>query len=165
MNLSRRDCLMFGSLAGATALLPGMVHAQGVAIGAIRVDNRQLVAAGGGQPAIEMKALLEAELRRVYAGQLAPTGATLLVTLRSLWLGANGGQRGGRHGDGGSGSSDIMETDTMLVGRRNELIAQTSVLSPVPAGGGMIWSPEIQRLRLQQLAVHNAGWTKRMLRA
>jgi hypothetical protein len=164
MSLSRRDSLRFAALAGAGMVLPSLAHAQGVSIGAIRVDNRQLVAAGGGQPAIEMKSLLEAELRRAFAGQLAPNGATLLVTLRSLYLGANGGQSGGRFGDGGSGSSDTMETDSMLVGRRNELIAQTSVLSPLPAGSGMIWTPELQQLRLQQLAVHNAGWTRRMLR-
>jgi hypothetical protein len=149
----------------AFALLPGVAGAQAIAIGAIQVDNRRLLALGGGQPAAEMKGLLEAELRRLYAGQIRRGGATLLVTLRSLNLNSNGGQRGGRHGGGGSGSNDTMETDAMLIGPRNELIAQTSVLSPVGAGIGMRWTPEIQTERLRNLAAHNAGWIRRRLPA
>jgi hypothetical protein len=163
-RLSRRALL---TLAGGAslALVSGAAGAQGVGIGAIQVDNRRLLALGGGQPASEMKLLLEAELRRLYAGQMRRGGATLVVTLRSLNLSSNGGQNGGRHGGGGSGSNDTMETDAMLVGPRNELIAQTSVLSPVGAGIGMRWTPEIQTQRLQNLAVHNAGWIRRQLGA
>lgn len=164
MILSRREWLTSVALAAAGIAAPGVAGAQGFSVGAIRVDNRALLAQGGGQPAAEMKTLLEAELRRAFARDLSPRGATLVVTLRSLNLGANGGTRGGRHGEGASGGMDTMETSTVLVGPRNELIAKTDLLSPVPAGGGMIWTPEIQSLRLQQLAVHNAGWTRRTLR-
>jgi hypothetical protein len=163
-RLSRRSLL---TLAGGAslALASAAAQAQGVGIGAIHVDNRHLLALGGGQPAAEMKLLLEAELRRLYAGQMRRGGATLVVTLRSLNLNSNGGQRGGRHGGGGSGSNDTMETDAMLVGPRNELIAQTSILSPVGAGIGMRWTPEIQTQRLRDLAAHNAGWIRRYLPA
>jgi hypothetical protein len=161
---SRRKMLALA--AGVSlGLLPLRARAQGVGIGAIHVDNRRLLALGGGQPAEEMKLLLEAELRRLYAGQMRRGGATLVVTLRSLNLSTNGGQRGGRHGGGGSGSNDTMETDAMLVGPRNELLAQTSVLSPVGAGIGMRWTPEIQTQRLRDLAAHNAGWIRRYLPA
>jgi hypothetical protein len=163
-RLSRRALLALAGGASLT-LISGAADAQGVGIGAIHVDNRRLLALGGGQPAAEMKLLLEAELRRLYAGQMRRGGAALVVTLRSLNLNSHGGQNGGRHGGGGSSSNDTMETDAMLVGPRNELIAQTSVLSPVGAGIGMRWTPEIQTQRLRDLAAHNAGWIRRYLPA
>jgi hypothetical protein len=163
-RLSRRAVLTLAGGASLT-LISGAAGAQGVGLGAIHVDNRRLLALGGGQPAAEMKLLLEAELRRLYSGQMRRGGATLVVTLKSLNLNSHGGQNGGRHGGGGSSSNDTMETDAMLVGPRNELIAQTSVLSPVGAGIGMRWTPEIQTQRLRDLAAHNAGWIRRYLPA
>jgi hypothetical protein len=48
----------------------------------------------------------------------------------------------------------------VLIGSGRRELARHTVLSPVPAGIDVLWTPEIERQRLAALAAHNAGWIR-----
>jgi hypothetical protein len=159
-RMSRRSLLATG-LGASALLLAGQAEAAGLAV---RLDMSRIAASGGDHPLL--RAVLQQEYGRAFAGSYSGAGQTVLVRVKSVYFSSGGGGRGrgGARGDAG-GDTDYLDADVQLIGARGQVLASYSILSPVPVGGSgaMIWSPEQDRLRLTALARHNAGWARRYI--
>ncbi|WP_332680778.1 hypothetical protein [Bosea sp. (in: a-proteobacteria)] len=131
----------------------------GTAIGAIRVDVSRLVELGVGPRAGVVKAGLEQELARGFAGQRQDGGATLTVALRGLTMPT---YVGGDIDDGAT--SDYLDSLVTVTGRKGEVLATYPVLSMNAASDSGAWfSPGIDQRRVERLIVNHAAWIRKMV--
>lgn len=157
---------LFGLLAGAALL--GSATAQDFdRFGGISVDVRPLQAYARGPQAEALRADLTEAMRRTFADRLAKGAPTLVVRVSGLSLAAYGGGQGGdRSSLGGSGTTDYLDGEVLLVGRGGEILARHPQLSALPASAGGAWyDPASERRRVAALAEHYAQWLRRMLPA
>lgn len=157
---------LFGLLAGAALL--GSATAQDFdRFGGIAVDVRPLQAYARGPQAEALRADLTEALRRSFADRLAKGAPTLVVRVSGLSLAAYGGAQGGdRSSLGGSGTTDYLDGEALLLGRGGEILARHPQLSALPASSGGAWyDPASERRRVAALAEHYAQWLRRMLPA
>lgn len=67
-----------------------------------------------------------------------------------------------RFGIGGGVSSDHMEGEALVVGRRAEILSRLPQLSVVPPSSGGAWyDPASEDRRIVAVARHDAGWLRR----
>lgn len=164
-----RRQFLAGLLAGTAALAlgPSFALAQAPVIGAIRVDVSALQEQGWGGNALAIKLGMERELAAALgAGYRRGRGATLVVTVRGVFLNSyagSGGGGGGRWGGGGGGNtSDSFDSVATLVAPGNRVLATYPVLSTVSAfSAGPWYLPDIDQRRIDGLIKHNAAWIKR----
>lgn len=154
-----------GALLGL-ALLLGPAGAQNLAapgaerLSGIRVDVQPLLAQGGGAPALDLREDLLAALRTEFGDRLGSGGPTLVVRIKGLSINPYTGS-GGRGRFGGT-SSDYLDGEALLVGRRGEVLARHPQLSATPSSSGGAWyDAESERRRITALAQHYAGWLRR----
>ncbi|MDB5512658.1 MAG: hypothetical protein JWR08_2141 [Enterovirga sp.] len=155
-------------LGGAAALAVAAIHParaqpgpQGPAtFSGIVVDVRPLRYGG---PAVEaIRQALHAELTREYADRLGGRGPQLVVRITGLSLSAYSGPEARRGGWGGGGSTDYLEGEALVIGRRGEVLARHPQLSALSANSGGPWyDPASEGRRIGALAAHFAGWLKR----
>lgn len=165
---TRRSFLSLTATAAALALAPlgaSTAHAQEATVGAIRIDAAPLVEQGWGASA----AIARDELARTLIDQLGPVyrrgaGATLVVTLNSMWLASYaGGGGGGKPSDGGA-SNDYLNSVATLVDRRGRELARYPIMSTeLSSSGGAWYRPDVDQRRVMALARNNALWIKRYI--
>ncbi|KRE02115.1 hypothetical protein ASE63_06995 [Bosea sp. Root381] len=165
---TRRNLLSLGLSGAALALVPlhaRDAQAQGRAIGAIRVDTTRIAAQGWGENA----QLIRVAMERQLATTLGPlyrrgAGATLLVTVKGVWLSSYAGGSGGGKPSGGGGSNDNFDSDVAVLGPRGQVLQSFPVLSVVDASSGGAWyRPDVDQRRVAALIENNALWIKRYL--
>lgn len=155
-----------GALFGL-ALLLGPAGAQSLAqpgaerLSGIRVDVQPLIAQDGGAPALDLREDLLASLRTEFGNRLGPGGPTLVVRIKGLSINPYTGS-GGRGRFGGGTSSDYLDGEALLVGRRGEILVRHPQLSATPSSSGGAWyDADSKRRRITALAQHYAGWLRR----
>jgi hypothetical protein len=157
---TRRAFLAASLAAPALALSPYEVMAQPTAIGGIRVDTSRLVRDWGAH-AGWIKVALERELAAAFGPALRRGGPLLFVTVRAVNL-SSYASAGGGEGSGNGGNFDTIDSETLLLGAGDRVIASYPILSTVDAGSAGAWYlPDIDQRRLDQLVRNNAAWIKR----
>lgn len=164
---TRRNLLSLG-LSGAALALASLhvrdARAQGQMIGAIRVDTTRIAAQGWGERA----RLIGAAMERQLAQTLGPlyrrgAGATLLVTVKGVWLSSFAGGGGGKP-PGGGGADDNFDSDIAVLGPRGQVLQSFPVLSVLPSNYAGAWyRPDIDQRRVAALIENNALWIRRYL--
>ncbi|MGX1785848.1 hypothetical protein ACWIGM_03875 [Bosea sp. NPDC055332] len=162
--MTTRRAFLTGSAAlAAGGLVSFSASAQGIAIGAIRVDARRLGPQGWGENAPRIGRALELELAQKLVSLRRRGGPTLLVTVEGLWLASAAG--GGMAGDGSGGGNDDMDTVADVIDR-GRLVVSHNIRSMLPANSGGAWyRPDIDERRVAALLENNALWIKRYLGA
>lgn len=157
---TRRAFLAASLAAPALALSSYAATAQPVAIGGIRVDTSRLVRDWGAH-AGWVKVTLERELATAFGPALQRGGPLLYVTVRAINL-SSYAAAGGGEGSGNAGNFDTFDSETLLLGKGDRVIAKYPILSTVDAGSAGAWYlPDIDQRRLDQLVRINAAWIKR----
>lgn len=132
----------------------------------IRVDVGPLIAQGNGLQAEALRADLLAALRQSFADRLGRDGPLLVVRIRSISINPYAGSQGGRGGFGGGTSSDYLDGEALVVGRRGEILRRHPQLSTTPSSSGGAWYDQAsERRRVAAIAEHYAGWLRRALPA
>lgn len=129
------------------------------AIDTIRVDVSRLVELGVGPRTATIKAQLEQELARLFAGNRRAGGATLVVAARGLTLAT---YVGGDVDDGAT--SDYFESLVTVAERGGAVRARYPVLSLNGAGDSGFWfDPGIDERRVARLVANHAIWIRRLV--
>ena len=159
---TRLGCLGLLALIATTAL----GSAQAESFSGIRVDVGPLIAQGNGPQAEALRGDLLDALRRSFADRLGREGPLLVVRIRSLSINPYAGSQGGRGGLSGGTSSDYLDGEALVVGRRGEILRRHPQLSATPSSSGGAWyDPASERRRVAAIAEHYAGWLRRALPA
>ena len=156
----------FGLLAGVVLGLPAA--AQDIdRVGGIAVDVRPLQVYARGPQTELLRAVLTEAMQRSFGDRIVRGAPTLVVRVSGLSLAAYGGAQGGdRSSLGGSGTTDYLDGEAVLVGRGGEILARHPQLSALPASSGGAWyDPASERRRVAALAEHYAQWLRRRLPA
>jgi outer membrane murein-binding lipoprotein Lpp len=171
MLTTRRSVLSLGAAALAGLGLAGCQTAApargtGGSIGSIAIDVTPLNAQGWGSNAALVKATMESELARIFAGRVQRGSPRLVVRVDSIltasYVGNSGSGGGGRFGGDSNAANDYLTSEARLIGPRGEVLATFPVLSAVPASSSGAWYlPGIDTRRLETLARHNASWIGR----
>lgn len=158
--MTTRRTLLTGSAALAAGGLVSLpVLAQGIAIGAIRVDARRLGPQGWGENAPRIAYALEQELARQLGPLRRRGGPTLHVTVLGLWLASAAG--GGSPGEGTT--NDTMDTVAEVIDRGRVLFSR-EIRSTLPSSSGGAWyRPDVDQRRVVALLENNAQWIGRYL--
>lgn len=153
----------------AAAPLPPQMAAT-LRLSRITVDVAPLRALGVGVNADILAAAMASQLRASFADRLAPgdrRAPGLMVRLTSLSLSSSfaGGAGGSRRGIGGSGDSDYLEGQGLIVDGRGSVIAAYPMLAALAsnASGAAWYDPHLQQRRLEALAGHYAAWMRRTI--
>lgn len=165
---TRRAFLMSSLAATALASSPlgaasALAQPQGP-IGGIHVDVSRLVEQGWGPNAGAIKAGMERELRTAFSGAIQRGGPVLVVKVRGIHLTsyAGGGGGGGRWGGGGGQNNDNLDSEAVLVGTGNRVLASYPVLSTISASySGPWYLPDIDQRRIVSLIQNNVAWIRR----
>jgi hypothetical protein len=163
---TRRAFLMSSLAATALASSPlgaasALAQAQGP-IGGIHVDVSRLVEQGWGANAGTIKAGMERELRTAFAGAIQRGGPVLVVKVRGIYLTSYAGNGGGRWGGGGGQNNDNLDSEAVLVGAGNRVLASYPVLSTISASySGPWYLQDIDQRRIVSLIQNNVAWIKR----
>lgn len=134
-------------------------------VGGITVDVRPLQVYARGPQTEVLRADLTEAMRRSFRDRIVRGAPTLVVRVSGLSLAAYGGSQGGdRSSFGGSGTTDYLDGEALLVGRGGEILARHPQLSALPASSGGAWyDPASERRRVAALAEHYAQWLRRRL--
>jgi hypothetical protein len=160
--MTTRRAFLTGSAvlaAGGLASFPAL--AQGIAIGAIRVDARRLGPQGWGERAPRIARALEAELARQLAPLRQRGGPTLHVTVQGLWLASAVG--GGSPGEGST--NDNMDSLAEVIDRGRVLFSRDIRSHLLSSSGGAWYRPDVDERRVAALLENNAQWIRRYLGA
>lgn len=160
--MTTRRAFLTGSAvlaAGGLASFPAV--AQGIAIGAIRVDARRLGPQGWGERAPRIARALEAELARQLAPLRQRGGPTLHVTVQGLWLASAVG--GGSPGEGST--NDNMDSLAEVIDRGRVLFSRDIRSHLLSSSGGAWYRPDVDERRVAALLENNAQWIRRYLGA
>jgi len=166
---TRRNLLSLGLSGAALALAPLHIRgaqAQTHMISSIRVDTSRIAAQGWGARA----SLIGAAMERQLAKTLGPlyrrgAGATLLVTVKGVWLSSFAGGGGGKP-PGGGGADDNFDSDVAVLGPRGQVLQSFPVLTVLPSNYSGAWyRPDFDQRRVAALIENNALWIKRYLGA
>ena len=164
MNQFSRRSLLIGSLASLAAGVPAAVNAapreRGTAQSpsSVVVDVDRLFALGAGPSAELVRSAVTAELRSLFADGLG--GRRLVVRLTALSLSSYAGG-GGRSG---SGDTDYLEGEALLLGPGGEILARYPQILALPASGGGAWYlPGNEQRRIVILARYYAQWLRRTM--
>lgn len=160
--MTTRRAFLTGSAvlaAGGLASFPAL--AQGIAIGAIRVDARRLGPQGWGERAPRIAGALEAELARQLAPLRQRGGPTLHVTVQGLWLASAVG--GGSPGEGST--NDNMDSLAEVIDRGRVLFSRDIRSHLLSSSGGAWYRPDVDERRVAALLENNAQWIRRYLGA
>lgn len=157
--MTTRRAFLAASLAAPLALSSFGAMAQ-PAIGGIRVDTSSLVRDWGAH-AEAIRIGLERELAVAFGPALQRGGPLLFVKVRAVRLSSYGAAGGGEDG-GNSGNFDTIDSEAMLLGKGDRVLATYPVLATIDAGSAGAWYlPDIDQRRLAQLVRINAAWIKR----
>lgn len=162
--MTTRRAFLTGSVvlaAGGLASFPAL--AQGIAIGAIRVDARRLGPQGWGENAPRIARAMEAELARQLAPLRQRGSPTLHVTVQGLWLASAAG--GGMAGDGSGGGNDNMDSLAEVIDRGRVLFSRDIRSHLLSSSGGAWYRPDVDERRVAALLENNAQWIRRYLGA
>lgn len=122
-----------GLLAGAGAALAQDFDR----VGGVVVDVRPLQVYARGPQTEVLRADLTEAMRRSFSDRIVRGAPTLVVRVSGLSLAAYGGAQGGdRSSLGGSGTTDYLDGEALLVGRGGEILARHPQLSALPASSG-----------------------------
>lgn len=157
---TRRAFLAASLAAPALALSSYAAMAQPLAIGGIRVDTSRLVRDWGAHAAW-IKVALEHELAIAFGPARQRGGPLLFVTVRAVSLSSYAAVGGGA-GGGSAGNPDSLDSQTLLLGKGDRVLATYPVLTTLDAGDAGAWYlPDIDQRRLDRLVRASAAWIKR----
>lgn len=156
---SRRAFLTGSAALAAGGLASFQALAQGLPVGAIRVDASRLDPQGWGENAGRIARALERELADQLSGQRQRGGPTLYVTVHGIWLASFAG--GGSPGD--SDSNDNMDSYIELIDRGRVLASYPIRSTLLSSSGGAWYRPDIDQRRVAALLENNALWIRRYL--
>lgn len=157
---TRRAFLAASLAAPALALSSHAATAQGTVIGGIRVDTSRLVRDWGAH-AGAIRVGLERELAAAFGPAIQRGGPLLFVTVRAVRL-SSYAAAGGGEGSGSGGNFDTLDSETLLLGKGDRVLASYPILSTIDAGSAGAWYlPDIDQRRIAQLVRVNAAWIKR----
>lgn len=157
---TRRAFLAASLAAPALALPPYAAMAQGTAIGGIRVDVSRLFRDWGAH-ADAIRIAMERQLAAAFGPVLRRGGPLLFVRVRAVNLSSYAAAGGGK-GGGNAGNFDTFDSETLLLGAGDRVIATYPILTTIDAGSAGAWYlPDIDQRRLAQLVSNNVAWIKR----
>jgi hypothetical protein len=160
--MTTRRAFLTGSAvlaAGGLASVPAL--AQGIAIGAIRVDARILGPQGWGENAPRIARAMELELARQLASLRQRGGPALHVTVQGLWLAGSAGTGGA----GDAGDNDNMDSVAEVIDRGRVLFSRDIRSHLLSSSGGAWYRPDVDQYRVTALLENNAQWIRRYLGA
>jgi hypothetical protein len=146
-------------------LLPAAfpAYAQSTEISSIRVDVRELRRQGAGQGADLVAAALQDAAQQAFGPNMNRSGPQLVIRITSLNLNAWAGDSGD-DGPGGTGNSDYLDGEALLIGADGRILSRLPQLSALPANSGGAWYVEgNERRRIIALSQHYAAWLQRRL--
>ncbi len=158
--ITRRSLLTGSAALAAGGLASFPAAAQGVPIGAIRVDARRLAPQGWGENAPRIARALEQELARQLAPLRQRSGPTLHVTVQGLWLASGVGGHPGDNGD-----NDNMDSLAEVIERGRVLASHQIRSTLLDSSGGAWYQPDVDQRRVAALLENNAQWIRRYLGA
>lgn len=158
---TRRAFLTGSATLVAGGLVSPLALAQGIAIGAIRVDARRLGPQGWGENAPGIARAMEQELARQLTPLRQRGGPVLQVTVQGLWLASATG--GGSPGEGAS--NDNMDSLAEVLDRGRVLFSRAIRSNLLSSSGGAWYRPDVDQRRVNALLENNAQWIRRYLGA
>lgn len=158
--ITRRSLLTGSAALAAGGLASFRAAAQGIPIGAIRVDARRLGPQGWGENAPRIARALEQELARHLAPLRQRGGPTLHVTVQGLWLASGVGSNSGDNGD-----NDTMDSLAEVIDRGRVLASHQIRSTLLDSSGGAWHRPDVDQRRVAALLENNAQWIRRYLGA
>lgn len=161
--ITRRTLFTGSAALAAGGLASFPAAAQGVPIGAIRVDAWRLGPQGWGENAPRIARALERELARQLAPLRQRGGPTLHVTVQGLWLASGAG--GSVAGDGSGSGNDNMDSLAEVVDRGRVLASHQIRSTLLDSSGGAWHLPDVDQRRVAALLENNAQWIRRYLGA